>query len=109
MEKEKIISKLHFPHFVHSDGNEPVVYEDGEIFWKSIELQFNRMINEENWHHSTLAKCEIISLANSLYSALLNLIEETKIKKATARLKVFIATLTIIINDPCFWNNKGIL
>ena len=48
VEKEKIISNLHFPHFVHSDGNEPVVYENGEIFWKSIKIQFDRMINEEN-------------------------------------------------------------
>ena len=65
VEKEKIISNLHFPHFVHSDGNEPVVYENSEIFWKSIKIQFNRMINEENWHYSTLDKCEIISVARN--------------------------------------------
>ena len=40
-------------------------FKDGEIFWKSIKIQFNRMINEENWHHSTLDKCDLISVAGN--------------------------------------------
>ena len=34
-EKNKIITNLHFPHYVHSNGNEPVIYKNGEDFWKS--------------------------------------------------------------------------
>ena len=40
VEKNKIINNLHFPHFVHSNGNEPVIYETGEDFWKSLKIQF---------------------------------------------------------------------
>ena len=93
VKKEKIISNLHFPHFVHSDGNEPVVYEDGEIFWKSIQLQFNRMINEENWHHSTLDKCEIISVAQSSVQCVVEFNRRDKNKKSYGKAKgIWIAT-----------------
>jgi len=61
VEKNKIINNLHFPHYVHSNGNEPVIYETGEDFWKSLKVQLDTMIKVENWRFSTLDKCKIIN------------------------------------------------
>ena len=63
-EKIKIIKNLHFPHYVHSNGNEPVVYKNGEDFWKSLKVQLDTMIKVENWNFSTLDKCKIINETN---------------------------------------------
>ena len=60
-EKNKIITNLHFPHYVHSNGNEPVIYKNGEDFWKSLKVQLDTMIKVENWSFSTLDKCKIIN------------------------------------------------
>ena len=60
-EKNNIITNLHFPHYVHSNGNEPVIYKNGEDFWKSLSVQLDTMIKVENWSFSTLDKCKIIN------------------------------------------------
>ena len=46
VQKNKIINNLHFPHYVHSNRHEPVIYETGEDFWKSLKIQFDQIINE---------------------------------------------------------------
>ena len=44
VDKNQIIQNLHFPHVTHSNGNEPVIYKNGDIFWKSLQIQFDHMI-----------------------------------------------------------------
>ena len=61
-EKNKIITNLHFPHYVHSNGNEPVIYKNGEDFWKSLKVQLDTMIKVENWNFSTLDKYIFIGI-----------------------------------------------
>ena len=61
VDKEKILKNLHFPHFTHSDGKEPMKYEDGEAFWNVLKIQLNEMVELEKWSFSTLDKCEIIN------------------------------------------------
>jgi hypothetical protein len=93
VQKTNIISKLHFPHYVHSDGNEPVVYEDGEIFWKTIQVQFKKMINEENWHFSTLDKCDIITVTEKSLQCFVEFNRRDKNKKNYGTAKgIWIAT-----------------
>jgi len=60
-EKNNIITNLHFPHYVHSNGNEPIIYKNGEDFWKSLKVQLDTMSKVENWSFSTLDKCKIIN------------------------------------------------
>ena len=80
VEKNRIINNLHFPHYVHSNGNEPVIYKTGEDFWKSLKIQFDQMINNEYWHYSTLDKCEIINKTDKTIQCLVEFNRRTKDK-----------------------------
>ena len=94
VEKNKIINNLHFPHYVHSNGNEPVIYETGEVFWKSLQIQFDQMINGEYWHYSTLDKCEIINETDKTIQCLVEFNRRTKDQKSYGRAKgIWISTL----------------
>ena len=94
VEKNKIINNLHFPHYVHSNGNEPVIYETGEDFWKSLKTQFDQMINGEYWHYSTLDKCEIINETDKTIQCLVEFNRRTKDKKSYGTAKgIWISTL----------------
>ena len=94
VEKNKIINNLHFPHYVHSNGNEPVIYETGEDFWKSLKIQFDQMINGEYWHYSTLDKCEIINETDKTIQCLVEFNRRSKDKKSYGRAKgIWISTL----------------
>ena len=94
VEKNKIIKNLHFPHYVHSNGNEPVIYETGEDFWKSLKIQFDQMINGEYWHYSTLDKCEIINETDKTIQCFVEFNRRTKDKKSYGRAKgIWISTL----------------
>ena len=94
VEKNKIINNLHFPHYVHSNGNEPVIYETGEDFWISLKIQFDQMINGEYWHYSTLDKCEIINETDKTIQCLVEFNRRTKDKKSYGRAKgIWISTL----------------
>ena len=66
-EKNNIITNLHFPHYVHSNGNEPVIYKNGEDLWKSLSIQLDTMIKVENWSFSTLDKCKIINKTDKTF------------------------------------------
>ena len=61
VKKIEIVNNLHFPHYVHSNGNEITIYKNGEDFWKSLKVQLDTMRNVENWSFSTLDKCKIIN------------------------------------------------
>ena len=94
VEKNKIINNLHFPHFVHSNGNEPVIYETEEDFWKSLKIQFDQMINGEYWHYSTLDKCEIINETDKTIQCVVEFNRRTKDKKSYGTAKgIWISTL----------------
>lgn len=94
VEKNKIISNLHFPHFVHSNGNEIVVYNNGEDFWKSLKIQFDQMIHNEHWHYSTLDKCEIINISDKTVQCLVEFNRRTKNKKSYGTAKgIWVSTL----------------
>ena len=94
VEKNKIINNLHFPHYVHSNGNEPVIYETGEDLWKSLKIQFDQMINGEYWHYSTLDKCEIINETDKTIQCVVEFNRRTKDKKSYGRAKgIWISTL----------------
>ena len=94
VEKNKIINNLHFPHYVHSNGNEPVIYETGEDFWKFLKIQFDQMINGEYWHYSTLDKCEIINETDKTIQCVVEFNRRTKDKKSYGTAKgIWISTL----------------
>ncbi len=94
VEKNKIINNLHSPHYVHSNGNEPVRYESGEDFWKSLKMQFDQMINGEYWHYSTLDKCEIINETDKTIQCVVEFNRRTKDKKSYGTAKgIWISTL----------------
>ena len=102
VEKNKIINNLHFPHFVHSNGNEPVIYKTGEEFWKSLKIQFDQMINGEYWHYSTLDKCEIINETDKTIQCVVEFNRRTKDKKSygTAKgiwISTLVAPLTLVV------------
>ena len=93
-EKNKIITNLHFPHYVHSNGNEPVIYKNGEDFWKSLKVQLDTMSKVENWSFSTLDKCKIIIETDKTLQCLVEFNRRTKNKKSYGTAKgVWIATL----------------
>lgn len=94
VEKNKIIKNLHFPHFTHSNGNQPVMYINGEVFWQSLRIQFDQMIELENWSFSTLDKCEIISETDKTLQCLVEFNRREKNKKSYGKAKgIWIATL----------------
>ena len=94
VEKNRIINSIHFPHFTHSDGNQPVIYINGEVFWKSLKIQFDQMIKLENWSFSTLDKCKIISETDKTLQCLVEFNRRTKNKKSYGTAKgIWIATL----------------
>jgi hypothetical protein len=61
VDKNEIVSTLHFPHAVHSDGNDPIVYLNGEEFWDFLGPQFSNMKELEGWAYSTLDLTEIVN------------------------------------------------
>ena len=94
VEKSKIINNLHFPHFTHSNGNQPVMYINGEVFWQSLRIQFDQMIELESWSFSTLDKCEIISETDKTLQCLVEFNRRKKNKKSYGKAKgIWIATL----------------
>ena len=82
VKKNEIINKLHFPHYVHSNGNEITIYRNGEDFWKSLKVQFDQMIHNEHWHYSTLDKCRIINKSDKTVQCLVEFNIRTKNKKS---------------------------
>ena len=91
LEKDKIINNLHFPHFTHSDGNQPIKYENGELFWNNLKIQLDEMVDKENWSFSTLDSCEVI---NETENTLQCLVEFNKNKESYGKAKgIWIATL----------------
>ncbi len=94
VEKSKIINNLHFPHFTHSNGNQPVMFINGDVFWQSLRIQFDQMIKLENWSFSTLDKCEIISKTDKTLQCLVEFNRRKKNKKSYGKAKgIWIATL----------------
>ena len=94
VEKSKIINNLHFPHFTHSNGNQPVMYINGDVFWQSLRIQFDQMIKLENWSFSTLDKCKIISKTDKTLQCLVEFNRRKKNKKSYGKAKgIWIATL----------------
>ena len=94
VEKKNIIQNLHFPHVTHSNGNEPIIYKNGEIFWNSLKIQFDQMIKLEEWSFSTLDKCEIINETDKTLQCLVEFNRRTKNKKSYGTAKgIWVATL----------------
>ena len=94
VKKNEIINNLHFPHYVHSNGNKITVYKNGEDFWKSLKAQLDTMIKVENWSFSSLDKCEIISETDKTLQCLVEFNRRTKNKKSYGTAKgIWIATL----------------
>ena len=94
VEKKNIIQNLHFPHVTHSNGNEPIIYKNGEIFWDSLKIQFDQMIKLEEWSFSTLDKCEIINETDKTLQCLVEFNRRTKNKKSYGTAKgIWVATL----------------
>lgn len=61
VDKDELVAALHFPHAVHSDGNDPTLYPTGDVFWDSLKPQFSNMKQLEDWSYSTLDATEVIS------------------------------------------------
>ena len=94
VDKNQIIQNLHFPHVTHSNGNKPVIYENGDVFWKSLQIQFDQMIKLEEWSYSTLDKCEIINETDKTLQCLVEFNRRTKNKKSYGTAKgIWVATL----------------
>ena len=94
VDKNKIIQNLHFPHVTHSNGNEPVIYENGDVFWKSLQIQFDQMIKLEEWSYSTLDECEIINETDKTLQCQVEFNRRTKNKKSYGTAKgIWVATL----------------
>ena len=94
VDKNQIIQNLHFPHVTHSNGNKPVIYENGDIFWESLQIQFDQMITREEWSYSTLDKCEIINETDRTLQCLVEFNRRTKNKKSYETAKgIWVATL----------------
>ena len=85
VDKNQIIQNLHFPHVTHSNGNKPVIYENGDVFWESLQIQFDQMITLEEWSYSTLDKCEIINETDRTLQCLVEFNRRTKNKKTTLK------------------------
>ena len=94
VEKKNIIQNIHFPHVTHSNGNEPIIYKNGEIFWNSLKIQFDQMIKLEEWSFSTLDKCEIINETDKTLQCLVEFNRRTKSKKSYGTAEgIWVATL----------------
>ena len=94
VDKNKIIQNLHFPHVTHSNGNEPVIYENGDVFWKSLQIQFDQMIKLEEWSYSTLDECEVINETDKTLQCQVEFNRRTKNKKSYGTAKgIWVATL----------------
>lgn len=94
VDKNLIMQNLHFPHVTHSNGNEPVIYENGDVFWESLQIQFDQMIKLEEWSYSTLDKCEIINETDRTLQCLVEFNRRTKNKKSYGTAKgIWVATL----------------
>ena len=94
LEKDKIINNLHFPHFTHSDGTQPIKYENGEIFWNNLKIQLDEMVDKENWSFSTLDSCEVINETENTLQCLVEFNRRYKNKKSYGKAKgIWIATL----------------
>ena len=94
VDKNQIIQNLHFPHVTHSNGNEPVIYKNGDIFWKSLQIQFDQMIKLEEWSYSTLDECEIINETDKTLQCQVEFNRRTKNKKSYGTAKgIWVATL----------------
>jgi hypothetical protein len=89
LEKDKIINNLHFPHFTHSDGNQPIKYENGELFWNNLKIQLDEMVDKENWSFSTLDSCEVINETENTLQCLVEFNRRYKIRRVMGRLKVY--------------------
>ncbi len=59
LDKDRIVATLHFPHAVHSDGNDPTLYADGDEFWGFLKPQLANMKDREGWAYSTLDAVEV--------------------------------------------------
>ena len=94
VDKNLIMQNLHFPNVTHSNGNEPVIYENGDVFWESLQIQFDQMIKLEEWSYSTLDKCEIINETDRTLQCLVEFNRRTKNKKSYGTAKgIWVATL----------------
>ena len=94
LEKDKIINNLHVPHFTHSDGTQPIKYENGEIFWNNLKIQLDEMVDKENWSFSTLDSCEVINETENTLQCLVEFNRRYKNKKSYGKAKgIWIATL----------------
>lgn len=61
VDKNEIVQTLHFPHAVHSDSNDPVLYRNGDEIWEVLKPQFSNMQKLEGWVHSTLDYTKIVN------------------------------------------------
>ena len=94
VEKNNILQNLHFPHVTHSNGHEPIIYKNGEIFWDSLKIQFDQMIKLEEWSFSTLDTCKIINETDKTLQCLVEFNRRTKNKKSYGTAKgIWVATL----------------
>ena len=94
LEKDKIINNLHFPHFTHSDGNQPIKYENGELFWNNLKIHLDEMVDKESWSFSTLDSCEVINETENTLQCLVEFNRRYKNKKSYGKAKgIWIATL----------------
>ena len=94
VDKNLIMQNLHFPHVTHSTGNEPVIYENGDVFWESLQIQFDQMIKLEEWSYSTLDECEVINETDKTLQCLVEFNRRTKNKKSYGTAKgIWVATL----------------
>lgn len=94
LEKDKIINNLHFPHFTHSDGHEPIKYENGELFWNNLKIQLDEMVDKENWSFSTLDSCDVINETENTLQCLVEFNRRYKNKESYGKAKgIWIVTL----------------
>ena len=77
VDKDGMCSMLHFPHAVHSDGNDPTVYSNGDEFWDHLAPQFSKMKEAEGWAYSTLDLTEQKSTTCLLQSQLFGYLRRT--------------------------------
>tara|TARA_B100001248_G_scaffold252082_1_gene227843 strand:- start:188 stop:601 length:414 start_codon:yes stop_codon:yes gene_type:complete len=65
-----VIAALNFPHVTHADGKDPVVFRDGDTYWKFLKIQIEKM-KEQGWCYSKIENLEkIFETENTSYSTI---------------------------------------
>ena len=65
-----VIAALNFSHVTYADGKAPVVFGDGDTYWKFLKIQIEKM-KEQCWSYSKIENLEkIFETENTSYSTI---------------------------------------